>query len=60
MVKLVYFQMGVHEIGLRKSIMREIEKVTNRQQEEDAASKAKKLDEPYEVFLLMLLRAIFL
>ena len=39
-----YIQMGVHEVGLRKAILREIQ--TYLREEEEATAKAKKIEQP--------------
>ena len=45
----VMFQMGVHEVGLRKSILKHIDFYREKRDDEAARMKAKKLEEPYEV-----------
>jgi hypothetical protein len=43
--------MGMHELGLRKAVLREINKY-KMMEDEQAAAKLKKLDEPIEVCLV--------
>ncbi len=41
---LLYHQMGVHELGLRRNILREVEHYNVLQEEEKAAAKLKELE----------------
>ena len=43
---LILLQMSMHELGLRKSLLREIERYITQRDEEAAAAKAKKLEDP--------------
>ena len=41
--------MGMHELGLRKAVLREVDKYKAKE-EERAAAKLKKLEEPFKVY----------